>query len=155
MWRADLITSVLSLDRLGHVVTPEHAVLEELYPAALAWGSSLQQLTDRHISQLVPALSGRPLTDLFIAGALGQVPATGGARRASVQGMSEKKPAFKSREFEAQRLLGSALGATQVACARIFNTRQSDASFWHCRRAGGPAVRPAADADDDAHGGRP
>jgi hypothetical protein len=77
LWRADLCTSVIQIDREGRMVTPEHEEVAQLYPPDLILGLPTAALVDQHIGKALPALTGRPLSDLFVVGSLGQSLALG------------------------------------------------------------------------------
>ncbi len=94
LWRADLCTSVILIDREGRMVTPEHEEVAQLYPPDLILGLPPAALVDQHIGKALPALTGRPLSDLFVAGSLGSLPEAGTAAAGGKQ--EPKRSAMKS-----------------------------------------------------------
>jgi hypothetical protein len=93
LWRSDLCASVLELDRDGYVQVPEVPEVAQLYPGDLLLGLPAESIVDQHIGSLLPPLSGRPLSDLLVAGAFGPVLAVPGATRRAVAKRSTMKNA--------------------------------------------------------------
>jgi hypothetical protein len=69
LWRADLCTSVLELDRDGRILPTELPEMAQLYPPELVLGYAPSMMLGAHVSTLIPHLSGVPLSELFVGSA--------------------------------------------------------------------------------------